>query len=276
MISMESAAWYSSLVELHEKVSEGSFFADLSDTLKEIVGFDCSGVMFYNGREVHSIYKGDFSVNFDKHIALYLKGLYLLDPHYNMLASGVDTGLYCFRDILPDHYRETEYYNTFIKPVGITDEYDFIVKIDNCYVDFYMDKLEGKFSPAEEAKLVALMPMVTYLIKTHWDNYDYGLGVQKLATSAKPYQSIFDSFGKSILTDREQDVIQCILNGHSSKSLAQKLNISLSTVKIHRKHIYQKLDIKSQSELFSLCIQSLAIQELNESDDPLGALMAKQ
>ncbi|MBL4630673.1 MAG: helix-turn-helix transcriptional regulator [Paraglaciecola sp.] len=83
---------------------------------------------------------------------------------------------------------------------------------------------------------------------------------------------MFDSFGASVLTNREQEVVQCILHGYSSKSLASKLNISPSTVKIHRKHIYQKLDITTQSELFSLCIQSLSLTGLSEFEDPLQAL----
>jgi len=70
--------------------------------------------------------------------------------------------------------------------------------------------------------------------------------------------------------------VKCILHGHSSKSLASKLNISLSTVKIHRKNIYQKLDIATQSELFSLCIQSLSVKGLDVNDDPLQYLSNKQ
>ncbi|KXK67489.1 LuxR family transcriptional regulator [Pseudomonas monteilii] len=47
-----------------------------------------------------------------------------------------------------------------------------------------------------------------------------------------------------------------MLSGCSSKEIARKLEISVETVKVHRKHMYSKLGIKSQSELFSLFLQA--------------------
>jgi DNA-binding CsgD family transcriptional regulator len=42
-----------------------------------------------------------------------------------------------------------------------------------------------------------------------------------------------------------------VLQGHSVKSTAQELGISPETVRMHRKNLYLKLDINSQSELFA-------------------------
>jgi DNA-binding CsgD family transcriptional regulator len=272
MINTQSLQWYELLVQLQKEIGSESFFSTLSNTLNPVVNIDCSGVFFYNGSEVTNIYKGDFSNNYSKYIELYLKGLYLLDPHYSLLTKGAETGLYRFSDIAPDCFHESKYYNAFIKPVGISDEYDFIVKINNCYVDFYLNLLGGQFSEEDRAVLQSITPMITYLIEEHWTKYNKNLNNVINSNEIQHYQSIFDSFGKSILTAREQEVVQYVLNGHSSKSLANKLNISPSTVKIHRKHIYQKLDITTQSELFSLCIQSLSIKGVSELEDPLQAL----
>jgi len=275
MINTQSSAWYELLVQLQKEVGTNKFFATLTTTLKQVVNIDCSGVMFYNGSEVTNIYEGHFSDNYREYIELYLKGLYLLDPHYSLLAKGTKTGLYHFSDIAPDCFHESKYYNAFIKPVGISDEYDFIVNINNCYIDFYLDLIGEKFSVQDTEILQSITPIITYLIEEHWQKYNNDLTKNSDGSNIHHYQSIFDSFGKSILTNREQDVVQCILHGHSSKSLASKLKISPSTVKIHRKHIYQKLDITTQSELFSLCIQSLSIKGLSESEDPLQALINK-
>jgi DNA-binding CsgD family transcriptional regulator len=59
------------------------------------------------------------------------------------------------------------------------------------------------------------------------------------------------------LSDREREVTQLILRGHSSQSICFNLGISLGTVKTHRKNAYAKLNISSQSELLSLFLQSL-------------------
>ncbi len=40
--------------------------------------------------------------------------------------------------------------------------------------------------------------------------------------------------------------------GYSSKGIAERLGITLGTVKNHRKHLYAKLQINSQAELFNL------------------------
>jgi DNA-binding NarL/FixJ family response regulator len=51
------------------------------------------------------------------------------------------------------------------------------------------------------------------------------------------------------LTARQQEIVDCIVNGLSYKMTADKLGISLDTVRTHIKHIYQILEINSKGEL---------------------------
>ncbi len=51
------------------------------------------------------------------------------------------------------------------------------------------------------------------------------------------------------LTLRQQEIVDCIVNGLSYKMTADKLGISLDTVRTHIKHIYQVLEINSKGEL---------------------------
>ncbi len=69
--------------------------------------------------------------------------------------------------------------------------------------------------------------------------------------------SALNAFGSSLLTEREAQVIKLVLHGHSTKTLAEKLSISVETVKLHRKHAYAKLEVSSQAELFYLFLDSV-------------------
>jgi DNA-binding NarL/FixJ family response regulator len=51
------------------------------------------------------------------------------------------------------------------------------------------------------------------------------------------------------LTERERDIIALIQNGFSSKQIAHRLNISVDTVKTHRKRMLQKNNLNSISQL---------------------------
>jgi DNA-binding CsgD family transcriptional regulator/iron-sulfur cluster repair protein YtfE (RIC family) len=51
------------------------------------------------------------------------------------------------------------------------------------------------------------------------------------------------------LTDREKEVIICVVKGLSNKEIADKLFISINTVTTHRRNIARKLDIHSPSGL---------------------------
>ena len=53
------------------------------------------------------------------------------------------------------------------------------------------------------------------------------------------------------LTDRESDVIKGIVDGLSYKLIADRMNVSLDTVREYVKRIYRKLEINSKAELIS-------------------------
>ncbi len=59
-------------------------------------------------------------------------------------------------------------------------------------------------------------------------------------------------FNQLMLTLREKQVIQGLINGEKAKDLADKLGMTYETVKSHRKNIYFKLEISSLAELILL------------------------
>lgn len=57
------------------------------------------------------------------------------------------------------------------------------------------------------------------------------------------------------LTDREREVLQLIAEGSSNREIADKLNISVKTVGVHRTNIMEKLEIHNVTELVKYALR---------------------
>lgn len=66
--------------------------------------------------------------------------------------------------------------------------------------------------------------------------------------------SIFKSRSsiRSKLTERENEIIQMIVNGMKNQEIANALFVEISTIKTHINNIYSKLGIKNRNELIKL------------------------
>ncbi len=61
---------------------------------------------------------------------------------------------------------------------------------------------------------------------------------------------------KSNLTDREIQVLGLIAQGMSSVRIAQRLEISFETVKVHRRNMLRKAEAQNTFELIRMAIKS--------------------
>jgi LuxR family maltose regulon positive regulatory protein len=66
---------------------------------------------------------------------------------------------------------------------------------------------------------------------------------QILTTMPGSYPTLIDP-----LTERELEVLRMIADGHSNQEIAEKLVVTLGTVKAHISHIYSKLDVRSRAQ----------------------------
>ena len=57
------------------------------------------------------------------------------------------------------------------------------------------------------------------------------------------------------LSDRELEVLQCVIDGAGNKEIAAALTISQNTVKVHLRNIYTKLDVSSRTEATTAALQ---------------------
>ena len=58
------------------------------------------------------------------------------------------------------------------------------------------------------------------------------------------------------LTEREMDVLRLLAEGHSYKTTADKLSLSLDTVRFHVRNIYEQLHVHSKSEAVTKALKS--------------------
>ncbi|MBM7693836.1 DNA-binding NarL/FixJ family response regulator [Peribacillus deserti] len=104
-----------------------------------------------------------------------------------------------------------------------------------------------------------------YLLK----DAPYGQVIEAIRSVAKGESVIHPSMTKkllsfhqqtkpeeSALTEREKEVLLCLLEGLSNKEIASKLFISDKTVKIHVSKIIKKLNVKSRSQVVIYAVQN--------------------
>lgn len=195
----------------------------------------------------------------------WFEGAYLLDPFYALFTNNAPEGIYQLRGLAPDNFYDSEYYNSYYTQTGLTDECGLLINLDdNHSVLVSLGNRGGPPArPSQLANLQTVMPILSALC-----HKQQSAGEGEITFSA-PLDKAFRNFGKDHLSARECEVIQLILKGHSNKSIAQLLEISVDTVKVYNKRFHTKLDISSQAELFSLFLEAISLVPFDADIDPL-------
>jgi len=186
---------------------------------------------------------------------VYLNGLYVLDPFFQACREGYASGVYRLEEVAPDHFRQSEYFLNYFHDNVLEDEVQFILQLPGAGTLSLSLGMQRRFSAEETGLLTTLAAWVLPLMQQHWQQSTQR--VPAAQAMASQIRDALSHFGCGVLSDRELEVARLVLRGFSSKAMAERLNISPDTVKVHRRHLYAKLDISSQPELFSLFIQSL-------------------
>jgi DNA-binding NarL/FixJ family response regulator len=64
----------------------------------------------------------------------------------------------------------------------------------------------------------------------------------------------------SPITAREREVVRLIAEGHSSRQIAQMLNLTLKTVETHRATVMRKLDLSSSAALVRYAVRNKLVE----------------
>ena len=62
----------------------------------------------------------------------------------------------------------------------------------------------------------------------------------------------------ALLTQREREVMHCVISGKINRIIAEELSIGVKTVEAHRSKIMEKLEVDSLAELVQIAMQPIA------------------
>ncbi len=64
---------------------------------------------------------------------------------------------------------------------------------------------------------------------------------------------------QSELSDREKEVLEALVDGHGTKAIADKLFVSINTIRFHLRNIYNKLHVNSRTEAVAKALRNKII-----------------
>lgn len=212
-----------------------------------------------------------------KQIDQYLDGPYTEDPFYCMSMQQPRSNIYRMSRITMGRLEQSDYYRNYYADSGTVDEIAFLAKLSGGNVinlDLMRLPRDGAFTEEEYQSLYLLAEPVSTLMKCHSEHHDFA--VNHLIQPGIDHQIdlAFKTFGSSILTAREKDVLELMLRGYGPEVSGTKLGIALETVRRHRKNIYRKLDVSSQTDIFALFINAMSCLGRAGGGDPLKVYMA--
>ncbi len=246
------------LARLLPAVDTATFPPLLIAMLRNLAPFDDATILLYPGSELPVVeYFETPDQSSESTLDVFVKGAFLLDPYYLAATEHQQFGVFRLRDLAPSGFKDSQYYKTWYRSCGYQEEIGYLLPIGSeGFVNIALGKTapRSRFSPRDKTIFEAILPVVETLCQLHWK---HSASASSAGNLRKQLNSALQAFGSSLLTEREAQVINLVLHGHSTKTLAEKLSISMETVKLHRKHAYAKLEVTSQAELFYLFLDSV-------------------
>lgn len=252
--------WHAAIAGLIASDTDAALCTALTDLVGYAVKHEGTCIMAFHRDARPDVLHHTLEPAGEKHyLDRYLAGPYLLDPLYQLAIRKRKASLCRFRDELPDRFRSSEYYRQYCERTHLKDEMDFLADVARgTTVVLVVGRRDRMFSRAELKRLELIEPTVQSAMQRIWGLWQTRTGATSDNDAVhRQLTRCFDQFGEAVLTERERQVSQLLLRGHSSKSIARELDIAPGTVMVHKRNLFAKLNISSQYELFSLLIGEL-------------------
>ncbi len=160
-----------------------------------------------------------------------------------------ETSVYRDTDILDEEMRrETCFYRDYLKPQEVIYGCGVMMVRDTkitALFNLFRDKNMGDFTDREL--------YILNLLKKHLENMVCSIAPKREGENEDAGEKNIRRFCETYrLTEREEEVLSLLNKGYSNQEIASELVISLSTVKKHMYHIFQKTEVSGRVQLLAL------------------------
>ena len=269
--------WNVDMAKAISAAGTDAFFTTLFDAIRNQLKVSFPQVWLYH-RDLppklldHDIPKAHQTVQIDR----YLEGPYREDPFYQISMSSPRSHIYRLDRLAGGTFEQSGYYQDYYGDTGTVDEVIFLTKLeDGSVVNFSIMRLtsQGQFTQEEYDLLYSLAEPVAAIIQSHCHRDDFVVTNLLQPGMDAQIDRAFRTFGTDFVSTREREVLELMLRGYGADISAERLDISLETVRRHRKSIYKKIDVNSQADLFALFIHTMPYIGEAHGSDPLSVYM---
>jgi len=249
--------WHRWMAQLVDGLDRPHFWQNLARSLGDYAAFDSHLVLQFSGNATPTVLAANMieGGGSDTRLQDYLQGLFMLDPFFTHWRETRCSGFYRLDAVAPDAFKRTDYYKRYFRLNVVEDEVQFVHAIDKEHCICLALGSGRRFQSAEMTVLSGIAPWVHALMKQRlrFERTEHTqLALPRSAPSLKlKLEEAMRHGNAPRLTARELEITHLILSGFSAKSISGRLAISVETVKVHKKHLYAKLGVASQSALFS-------------------------
>lgn len=148
-------------------------------------------------------------------------------------------------DIIDEEIRKkTDFYREFLRPNNIPYGAGIVLRKEGRIIgimNYFRNDMLGNFTDKDMFILDVLKEHLSHMLSRLMD--------QQKSLSQDKSDILKKTAVRYGLSEREKEVLICILDGMSNAEIAENMSISLSTVKKHVYHIFEKMEVNTRTQL---------------------------
>jgi DNA-binding CsgD family transcriptional regulator len=186
----------------------------------------------------------------------YLDTYYVFDPFYAHWRKHQKPGVYMLNRLQAKAQRRGNDIAEFLGQSVISDEVGVMLNDGPGWcLGIFLDRKKRRFTSKEIARLESGFTVFATIhdLDTRSRASNFMRTCQSSSLGREPLVQDATLLPADLwpeLSARERELVKLILAGHPTASIARKLGIAAGTAKNHRLHIYKRLDITTERELF--------------------------